>query len=146
MQIEAVDVEGAVRAYLTGVPGLCGAGNPVRAGFHLGNPRSPSAGVIGGIEVGTPRTVDDTVDTARVTVRLRAVGSEDGARGTCETAARATANALNALNGVGAVVTTARGDAVRVVTVQAGGPAIVGDVGGEVTYAVDATVVCQPGP
>lgn len=145
-QIETVDVEGAVRAYLLAYPGLCGEGNPVLNGFILGKARSPSRGAIGELEAITPRTLDDATDTARVALHLKAVGSEEGARLVAGLAARRTVEAILALAGLPAVVQTKGGEWVRLlVAADSAGPTFGGDVGGEVTYLVDATFMCQPG-
>lgn len=133
------DAEGAAAAWANGVAALTGQGNPVSAGFHLNDVRSPSQGAVGYIQV-VGRAGDDVADLPRVSFLVLAKS-----RGVAETAARATANALERLTQTRPTVTTARGDVVRVQGADAvTGPAYTGDVGGEHEYRVDATLVLQP--
>lgn len=144
-QIATVDVEGAVRAYLTAYPGLTGAGNPLAGGVHFKRDRSPNRGAVATMEVIPPVTVDDTTHTARVAFAVRAVGSEDGARYQALTACRRLAEAVLALSGSSVVVTTGMGEQVRLIVAgDSAGPTFAGDQGGEVTYSFDATFRCQP--
>lgn len=146
-QIAAVDVEGAVRAYVNSYPGLTGAGAPLPSGVHLGKRRSPSKGAAADMEVIAPVTLDDTTHTARVAFRVRAVGSEDGARYQAGFACRKLAEAVRALSGRSVVVTTGMGEQVRLlVAADSAGPSFGGDLGGEAAYLFDATFVCQPVP
>lgn len=145
-QIAAVDQEGAMLAYLNGYPGLTGPGNPVANGFHLGKVRSPSNGAVGGLQVSGARTLDDISDTARVQIVVKAVGSEAGARSAAEYGCRKTAEAVRALSGAPVVVTTRRGELVKLLVAgDSQGPTFTGDVGGEATYTFDAALMCQPG-
>lgn len=145
--IATVDVEGAVRAYVNGFPGLCGAGNPLANGVHIGVGRSPSRGAVAELEVIPPVTVDDTTHDARVTFRVRAVGSESGARLLAGTAARKLLDAVLALSGAEVIVTTAAGEQVRILVAgQSAGPTYGGNLGGEAAYVCDATFRCQPVP
>lgn len=144
-QIAAVDVEGAVRAYVNAYPGLCGAGNPLANGVHIGKARSSSRGAIGEIELISPRTIDDITDTATVSFAIKAVGSERGAREVAELACRKLAEAVRALSGAPVIVTTGRGDQVKLLVAgDSQGPTFGGDIGGEATYLFDATFRCQP--
>jgi hypothetical protein len=146
MSIDVVDIEGAMRVYLNGYPGLVGAGNPVTNGVHIAAVRSPSRGVIVQQTLITPRTTDDTTDDARLTYQVRAVGSEQGAREVAELAARRLATALHALDGNGVTVTTRRGDHIKLIVAgSVAGPTFAGDLGGEVQYRVDVSVRAQPG-
>jgi hypothetical protein len=143
--VQIVDQEGAVLAYLNGYPGLTGPGNPVPNGFHLGKPRSPASGAIGGLQVSGPRTLDDISDTARVQILVKAVGSEGGARSAAEFGCRKAAEAIRALTGAAVVVTTRRGELVKfLVAGDSQGPTFTGDIGGEATYQFDAALMCQP--
>lgn len=141
--IEAVDVEGAVKAYLAGYPGLTGPGNPLAGGIHLGHPRLPAVGAIGEIRSGPSRAIDDTWDQARIEVYVRAAGK--AARSVAESGCRAVAVALLAVCGPQPVVQTARGDWVKILRIGNGsGPSIAGDLGSEVVYVFDCDVQCQP--
>ena len=144
-QIETVDVEGAVRAYVNAYPGLTGAGNPLPSGVHLRKGRSPSKGAVADMELIPPVTIDDATHTARISFRVRAIGSEDGARYQAMNACRRLAEAVLALSGLPAVVTTGMGEHVRLIVAgQSAGPTFGGDQGGESTYIFDATFMCQP--
>ncbi len=147
-QVEIVDLERAVMLWLNEEPGLCGRGNPVENGFHTGVTRSPGQGAIGSVEVGLG-SVSDAVDQRRVLLRLKSVGragpESKGPRWECERAARATARRFLALD---APVQVALGDGsyvtlLHVDATSAQGPTLVGDVGGEITYAIDAVVTAQ---
>lgn len=140
--IDAVDVEGAMKAYLSGYPGLTGSGNPLAGGVHLGHPRLPASGAIAEFQVASPRTLDDISDTARIQVRVRAAGK--AARTTAEAGCRAVALAVLALCGPQVVVVTGRGDIVKLlVAAQSNGPTMIGDPGGEVVYGFDFSVRAQ---
>jgi hypothetical protein len=146
MSVDVVDIEGAMRTYLTSYPGLCGAGNPVLNGVHMGQVRSPSRGAVAQQTLIAPRTTDDTTDDARFTYSVRAVGSEQGAREVAEHAARALARALHALDGNNVTVTTRRGEQIKLLVAgSVAGPTSAGDLGGECAYRVDVTVRAQPG-
>lgn len=144
-QFEVCDVAGAVRVYCNTYPGLTGAGNPLASGVHLGRVRSPAKGAVASLRVLTPRELTDISDDARVSFAVTAVGSERGARETAEYAARALARALLQLANDGPVdVTTRRGETVRLLVAgDVAGPSEGGDLGGEFTMLVDATVRCQ---
>jgi hypothetical protein len=143
--VQAVDVEGAILAYLNAYPGLTGAGNPVANGFHLGKPRSPSTGAIGSLQASGTRTLDDISDTARVQLVVKAVGSEGGARSAAEYGCRKAAESIRALTGAAVVVTTRRGELVKLLVAgESQGPTFTGDLGGEASYTFDAPVMCQP--
>lgn len=145
-QIEAVDVEGAVRTYLTSYPGLTGTGTPLAGGVHIGKPRIPATGAIAEMEVTTPRRLDDTTDDARIAFRVIAAGSEQRAREIAETACRALAVAVRALDGAPVVVQTRRGAWVRLLMAgESSGPTFGGESGGTALYLFDATFSCQPG-
>lgn len=144
-QILLVDAEGAAKVYLHSYPGLCGAGNPLANGIHLGKARSPSKGAIGELQVSS-RTPTDISDDVRIQVRVKAVGSEGGARALAERACRKVAEAILALTGSGVTVTTSQGDLVRLLVAgDPQGPVFTGDLGGEATYTFDALIRCQPG-
>jgi hypothetical protein len=144
-QILLVDAEGAVKVYLNTYPGLTGSGNPLANGIHLGKARSPSKGAIGELQAG-PRTPNDISDDVRIQFRVKAVGSEGGARALAERACRKLAEAILALTGTGVTVTTSQGDLVRLLVAgDPQGPTFTGDVGGEATYTFDALIRCQPG-
>lgn len=143
--IETVDVEGVIKEWAATYPGLTGPTGAISAGLHLTTPRSPASGAIGQIRV-TSRTPTDLWDTARINVRIKASGGTGGAVAQASRAGRALVEALSELSGQPTLVQTALGDWIRIVTVaDISGPAPVGEgTGGEVTYAVDATICCQP--
>lgn len=145
--VQLVDIEGAVRVWVNAYPGLVGPANPLTNGVHLQAPRSSSRGTVAQVSV-VSRTPDDTTDEARLSFAVRAVGSERGATEVAEYAARALAYALDALTRTGpqgVVVTTRRAEQVRLICAgELAGPTKTGDVGGEVTYSVDATFRAQP--
>ena len=147
MAIDVVDVEGAMRAYLQAYPGLTGIGNPITNGIHMADVRSPGQGTIAQQTLLSPRSTDDTSDDARLSYRVRAVGSENGTRQVAEYAARRLATALHALSGTEVDVTTKRGDRIRLLVAgNVQGPTWGGDLGGEAHYLVDVTVRAQPAP
>jgi hypothetical protein len=144
-QIEAVDVEGAIRAYITSYPGLTGTGNPLSGGVHLGKPRLPAEGAIGEMQIITPRRLDDIEDTARVSFRVTAVGEQGRAREVAERGCRALVEAIRALDGAPVTVTTRRGDEVKLLFGDdSSGPTFGGESGGSSTYLCDATFSLQP--
>lgn len=134
------DVEGAVVAWATGLaPHLVGTGNPVAAGFHLAEVRSPSEGAVAYLEV-VDRSGDDVADSCRVSAVF-----VSRRRGPAEIAARAYGNALDKLTTYTPTVTTGRGDRVKIYGAgDVAGPTFTGDFGGEVAYRVDATFIVQP--
>jgi hypothetical protein len=133
------DAEGAVVAWATTHPTLTGAGNPLAAGLHLTEIRSPAEGAVGYLEV-VDRSADDVSDTPRLSAVI-----VSKSRGVAEAAARAYAEALDDLVRTRPTVTTSRGEAVRIYAVgDVAGPSFAGDFGGEVAYRVDATFVLQP--
>lgn len=133
------DAEGAIIAWASTHPGLTGRGNPLSAGLHITELRSPAEGAVGYVEV-LDRSSDDVADTPRVSVAVVAKS-----RGVAELAARAYANALDKLVGYAPVVTTQRGEAVKIWGAgDVAGPTYSGDFGGEHAYRVDATFVLQP--
>lgn len=147
-QVEIVDLERAVMLWLNADTDLCGRGRPVTNGFHTGLTRSPGQGAIGTVEVGLGAPTD-YADQRRVTLRLKVVGKQGpeskGPRWECERAARATAKVFLALD---APVQVALGDGAyvelrHVDATSAQGPTLIGDVGGEITYAIDAVVTAQ---
>lgn len=144
MDIELVDVEGAVRSWLTGYPGLTGAGGALVAGVHLGQPRSPAKGAVAGMTLVGPRSLSDVSDDARVSFRVQAVGSERGVRELVGSAMRALIRAVLALQDGGRVVQTRRGDWVRLLVAgDTTGPIDGGDYGGEYSQVFDALFRCQ---
>ena len=146
MGADVVDVEGAMRAWINAYPGLCGRGNPLTNGVHIADVRSPSSGAIAQQTLTPGGRIDDITHTARMSWEIRAVGSEEGARLAAGRAARALAQALLTLSGAAVTVTTKAGELVRILVVDnVQGPAMSGESGGQVRYAVDATVVAQPG-
>lgn len=133
------DAEGAVLAWAAAHPTLTGRGNPLAAGLHVTEIRSPAEGAIGYVEV-VRRTADDVADLPVVSAVIAAKS-----RGVAETAARAYADALYVLVSAPATVTTSRGDAVKMYAAGGiAGPTYSGSYGGEHAYRVDATLVIQP--
>jgi hypothetical protein len=133
------DAEGAVIAWAQSFPGLTGRGNPLSAGLHVTEIRSPAEGAVGYVEV-VDRSGDDVSDTPRVSVAVLAKS-----RGVAELAARAYGNALDRLTGYAPTVTTARGERVKIWGAgDVAGPTYSGDVGGEHSYRVDCTFVLTP--
>lgn len=142
--IETVDAEGAVRAYLATVAGLTGPGGAIAAGVHQSPGRSPARGAVAEFDVSS-RTPDDTEDEFRVSFRIKAIGGAAGAKAQAQLGGRRLVEALGEMSGNGVVVQTALGEWVRILTTaDISGPAWTGDVGGESTYTVDATLCCQP--
>lgn len=133
------DAEGAVIAWAQTHPGLTGRGNPLSAGLHVTEVRSPAVGAVGYVEV-LDRSSDDVADTPHISCVIVAKS-----RGVAEIAARAYGNALDKLVGYAPTVTTARGERVKIWGVgDVTGPAYAGDFGGEHSYRVDATFVLSP--
>lgn len=133
------DAEGAIAAWAAHNPTLTGRGNPLAAGLHMTEVRSPSEGAIGYLEI-LDRTADEVADLPRVSAVIVAKS-----RGVAEVAARAYAHALDDLVRDRPLVTTARGE--QVLIWAAGdvlGPTYAGDFGSEHAYRVDATFVLQP--
>jgi hypothetical protein len=147
VEVRYCDAAGAMRVWVNAYPGLCGKGNPLANGVHLGKPRSASTGAVAGCQEITPRVTGDDYDDVRLSFTVRSVGSEAGARAAAERACRALANAVTTgLRGNPATVTTQEGDLVRLLYAHSPqGPTFTGDVGGEAEYRFDATVRCQPG-
>jgi hypothetical protein len=143
--VSLVDVDGAVRAWVNGIPGLTGVGNPLPNGVHFGA-RSPSQGAWAELRGVVTRQPSDVADIPRYSVAVKAVGSkqDSGAYYAASRAALALARAVVEKHGVG-VVTTARGDLVRIVgTGDANGPTYLGNEGGEETFLLDFAIVAQP--
>ena len=145
-----VDAEALTRAWARAHPGLIGPGTSIPAGVHLTRRRSGNRGVACTLELVAPRDVDleGAGDSARVSFRLYAVGSEDGARRAAQRAARDMAAAVRTLTGTPVMVTARPGEPDEETAKLAhahtvSGPLMVGDIGGEITYAVDATFVWQ---
>lgn len=145
-----VDAEGLTRAWARAHPGLVGPGTSIPAGVHLTRRRSGARGAACTVELIAPRDVDmeGAGDSARVSIKLYAIGSEDGARRAAQRAARNMAAAIRTLTGTPVIVTARPGEQDEETAKLAhahsvSGPLIVGDVGGEITYAVDATFVWQ---
>jgi hypothetical protein len=133
------DAEGAVIAWAAAHPTLTGRGNPLAAGLHVTEVRSPAEGAVGYIAV-IDRSADDVADAPRVSVEILAKH-----RGVAELAARAYADALDKVATTRPTVTTARGEAVKILAVgDVAGPTYAGDFGGEHAYRVDATFILQP--
>lgn len=138
-----VDVEGACAAWATALPTLVGKGNPLAQGVHLSARRSPGEGAVAILEVIGRDGVSDVSDDARLSFAVSGIGTGGGRR-VAEKAARALAEALAALQRAPVTVTTADGDAVRLLGADLiSGPTLAGDLGGEITYRVDATMRCQ---
>ena len=147
MAIDVVDIEGAMRSYLEAYPGLTGVGNPITNGVHISDVRSPARGTIVQQTLISPRSTDDTTDDARLSYRVRSVGSENGSREVAGYAARRLAMALHALSGAKVDVTTKRGERIRLLVAgDVQGPTWGGNLGGESHYLVDVTVRAQPAP
>jgi hypothetical protein len=137
--VTVVDVEGALLAWATTHPTLTGTGNPIAAGIHLHEIRSPSAGAVGYVEVSAGRAPDEGVDVPRVSFEVRARN-----RATAEAGARALAVALDDLVRTRPTVTTSRAERVRLFAAgDLTGPLYVGDLTGEHAYRVDATIPMQ---
>lgn len=136
-----VDVEGAMVAWIKGVAGLTGAGNPLPNGIHFGA-RSPSRGCWANVQVLAPRNPDDVSDLARVSFSVKAVGSgaDQGPRWAAQRAANALARVVGNVHAP-VVVTTKMGDVITIWgTGELAGPTWAGDGDGEATYLVDITV------
>jgi len=143
-----VDAEGLTRAWATTFPGLCGPGNPIPAGVHLTRRRGGNRGTACTVELIGPRDVDleGAGDSARVSFAIYSIGSEDGARRAAHRGARAVAAACRTMTGSPVAVTSRPGQpdeetAVLGLVHTVSGPLLTGDVGGEITYRVDATFV-----
>jgi hypothetical protein len=133
------DAEGAIVAWATAHPTLTGAGNPLAAGLHMNEVRSPAEGAIGYLEI-LDRSADDVADLPRVSAVIASKS-----RGVAEAAARAYADALQGLVRTRPLVTTSRGEHVAIQAAgDIAGPSYGGDFGGEHAYRVDATFVLQP--
>jgi hypothetical protein len=142
--VQVVDAEAAVREWANGFSALCGKGNPLANGVHLGPPRSPSAGAIAGMQLISPRQTIDYADDARVSFSVKAVGGETAARLLAQRAANALAEAVLSMRGRPTVVTIPGGGQVRILCCDnLDGPTYAGDQGGESTYLVDATFRMQ---
>lgn len=147
-----VDALGAARAYLNTVAGLAGPGAPLTNGVHLQEVRSPSSGTWARVELAPGRSIDEegAWDMARVSVLVKARGSEAGAHAQVTWAANNVAEALIALNGTPTTVTidargTVPGQTVRILGAHSiDGPTQAGEIGGEVSMRVDATLRMQP--
>lgn len=146
-EVRYCDAAGAMRVWVNTRPGLTGKGNPLANGVQLGQVRSASSGAVASCQEITPRVTGDDFDDVRLSFEVRAVGSEAGARASAEQACRALANAVTTgLRGNPAAVTTAQGEAVRLLYSHSPqGPTFSGDVGGEVLYRFDITIRTQPG-
>ncbi|GLY32133.1 hypothetical protein [Kineosporia sp. NBRC 101731] len=140
------DAEGVVKAWAQSL-GITGKGKPVAAGIHLGRPRSPQAGAIAGLSVGS-----STVDSeglghrAGITFEVKAVGGQAGARKQALEGATAIAVECRELTGAPVPVEY---DGMTVwirycENVQ--GPLFAGDVGGEITYRVSTVFVLSDVP
>jgi hypothetical protein len=133
------DAEGTIVAWASAHPELTGRGNPLAAGLHLNEVRSPGEGAIGYLEI-VDRSADDVSDTPRISVVI-----VSKSRGVAEVAARAYASALDNLIEEAPVVTTSRGDRAKIWGAgDVAGPTYAGDFGGEHAYRVDATFVLTP--
>jgi hypothetical protein len=142
--IETVDAEGTFKAWATAYPGLTGTGGAISAGLHQLDARSPAKGAVAQYRV-TARTPGDTWDQIRYSVQVRSVGGTGGALAQASLGARRLVEALSTLAGQPAVVQTALGEWVRIVTsADISGPTLTGVANGQVTYSVDATLCCQP--
>lgn len=146
-EVRYIDAAGAVRAWVNARPGLCGKGNPLTNGVHLGEVRSSSSGPVASVQEIAPSEADEAVHDARVSFEVRSVGSEAGARADGERAARALANAITVgLRGNPATVVLPSGDTVRILCAHSpSGPILSGVIGGEIRYRFDVTFRCQPG-
>lgn len=143
--VELVNIEGAVLAYLKAYPGLTGPAGPLSGGIHMSAPKIPSTGAIGHLGSVVFRRVDDIVDTASVTFDVQAVGGEQRAREVAETGARALAMACRALTGAQVVVQTRGGDWVRLLVAgDSTGPTFTGEAGGQAVYSLTCTFLAQP--
>jgi hypothetical protein len=141
-----VDGPGVAKALINGTAGLTGKGAPLANGVVLSEVRSSSQGAIATVAEIPPRVTWDAYDDVRLSFTVSSVGSEEGARGQAELAARSLAETLLGLqNGPPVTVTTRRGDVVVVRTTHSlEGPTLAGDIRGRLTYRVDATLRCQP--
>lgn len=143
--VEVVDIEGAVLAYLRSYPGLTGPTDPLSGGVHMSAPKIPSTGAIGHLGSVVQRRVDDIVDTCVLTFTVQATGGEQRAREVAEAGARALAMACRALTGAQVVVQTRRGDWVRLLIAgDSTGPTFTGEAGGQAVYSLTCTFLAQP--
>lgn len=134
------DAEGALLAWAVAHPTLTGRGNPLAAGLHINEVRSPAEGAIGYFEVSADRSTDDVADVPRVSFEIRS-----RSRSVAERAARGLAEALAALTTAPPTVTTVRGDRVRILGAgDVTGPIYAGDLSGEHAYRLDATIPMLP--
>jgi hypothetical protein len=137
-----VDIEGAVRAYLTAYEGLVGSGCPLN-GVHIGHARAQAVGAVTELKVAGPRRLDDITDDARIQTLTRATGR--AAREVADAGARALLEAVLALSGAHVLVTTRRGQTVRLLAAgDSDGPTLAGENGSEVVFGVDFTVRAYP--
>ena len=138
-----VDAEAAGAVWAQALPWLVGRGNPLAQGVHLSARRSPGEGAVAILEVIGRDGTSDVSDDARVSFAVSGIGTGGGRR-VAERGARALAEALAALQRAPVTVTTPGGDTVRILGADLiSGPTLAGDLGGEVTYRVDATLRCQ---
>lgn len=138
-----VDAEGAAAVWAKALPGLVGRGNPLAQGVHLSARRSPGEGAVAILAVIGRDATSDVSDDARLSFAVSGIGTGGGRR-VAEKAARALAEQLAALQRTPVTVTTPDGAAVRLLGADLiSGPTYAGDLGGEVTYRVDATLRCQ---
>jgi hypothetical protein len=144
-EVVIVDIEGAARAFVAGVPGLTGPGAPLANGAHIGRPRSPARGAIAAVELLAPRTPDDIADTARISFAVSAVGAGSAGRQAARIGCEALARAVLSLQGAPVVVQTLGGPVRILAASDPQGPTWTGDQGGEATYRLDVTFTAQAG-
>lgn len=135
------DAEGALMAWAASHPTLTGRGHPLAAGLHVHEVRSPAEGAVGYLEV-LDRGADEDADRPRVAFEIRSK-----VRGVAETGARALAAELDGIVRDGPVVTTSRGERVKLWAAgDITGPTYAGDFSGEHGYRLDATLALAPLP
>lgn len=139
-----VDIDGAVRTWINSIPGLCGRGNPIANGVHVGG-RSPMPGAWIEILGPSSRSISDVADQPRIGFLVKAVGGkvDGGAYALAERAARLLARAIADQHGIG-VVTTGLGEQVRLIAcTDVQGPVYSGEQDGQQTFTVDCVMTAQ---